>query len=177
MGAIVDFSTGAAFFRNLTDQSFVQLETGPDGHLHLSLVEDMLSQPMLDKGQLQGFQAAAQVLERVNKQGQHPPSALADEGTSEVNREETDTEQTACLAASSHTNNTIANDICQHTRQVQTDNLQTGITSPSIPKHKSIWVQCSTRQQFLSLCQFDKTNMISMSRSEVDALKKANAFN
>ena len=38
--------------------------------------------------------------------------------------------------------------------------------------HISIWVQCSSMQQMLSLCQFDKTNMIPMSGSEVDALKK-----
>ena len=66
MGAIVDFSTGAAFFRHLTDQSFVQLEKETSGHLYLSLVEDLLSRPILDKGQLEGFPAAAEVLERLN---------------------------------------------------------------------------------------------------------------
>ena len=33
MGAIIDFSTGAAFFRHLTDQSCVQLERASNGHL------------------------------------------------------------------------------------------------------------------------------------------------
>ena len=54
-------------FISLTDQSFVQLERNTNGHLFLSLVEDMLSQPILDKGQLQGFQAAAQLLENRDK--------------------------------------------------------------------------------------------------------------
>ena len=67
MGAIIDFSTGAAFFRHLADQPFVQLERESNGHLYLSLVEDMLSQPILNKEQLQGFQAAAQVLENIDK--------------------------------------------------------------------------------------------------------------
>ena len=53
MGAIIDFSTGAAFFRNLTDQYFVQLERETQGHLYLSRVEDMLSQPILEESQLQ----------------------------------------------------------------------------------------------------------------------------
>ena len=38
MGAIKGFSTGATFFRNLTDQVFAQLEQEADGHLYLSLV-------------------------------------------------------------------------------------------------------------------------------------------
>ena len=67
MGAIIDFSTGAAFFRHLADQAFVQLERESNGHLYLSLVEDMLSQPILNKEQLQGFQAAAQVVENLDK--------------------------------------------------------------------------------------------------------------
>ena len=33
VGVVVDFGTGAAFFRNLTDQSFVQLERETNGHL------------------------------------------------------------------------------------------------------------------------------------------------
>ena len=37
-----------AFSRNLTDQSFAQLETETNGHLSLSLVEEMLSQPIWD---------------------------------------------------------------------------------------------------------------------------------
>ena len=60
MGAIIDFSTGAAFFRHLTDQE-------SNGHLYLSLVEDLLSQPILDKDLLQGFQAAAQVLKNLGQ--------------------------------------------------------------------------------------------------------------
>ena len=36
MEAIVGFSTGATFFRNLTDQVFVQLEQEANGHLYLS---------------------------------------------------------------------------------------------------------------------------------------------
>ena len=67
MGATFYFCTGAASFIILTDQSFVQLERDTNGHLFLSLVEDMLSQPILDKGQLQGFQAAAQLLENRDK--------------------------------------------------------------------------------------------------------------
>ena len=67
MGAIIDFSAGAAFFRHLTDQSFVQLERDSNGHLYLSLVEDLLSQPILDKEKLQGFQAAAQVLKNLGQ--------------------------------------------------------------------------------------------------------------
>ena len=67
MGAVVELSTGAAFFRKLTGQSFVQLERETHGHLFLSLVEGVLSQPILDKGQLQGVQEAAQVLEHFDK--------------------------------------------------------------------------------------------------------------
>ena len=70
MGAIIDFNTGAAFFRHLTDLSLVQLERETHGHLYLSLVGDVLFQPILDKSQLQGFQAAAEVLENLNKLGQ-----------------------------------------------------------------------------------------------------------
>ena len=47
MGAMIDFSIGAAFFRNLTDQSFLQLEKEANGHVYLSLVEDVLPQPIL----------------------------------------------------------------------------------------------------------------------------------
>ena len=43
MGTIIDFSTSVAFFRHLTDQSFVQLERETNGHLHLSLVEDTVT--------------------------------------------------------------------------------------------------------------------------------------
>ena len=133
MGAIIVFSTSEAFFRHLTDQSFVPLERETNGRLYLSLVEEMLfTQPMLDKGQLQGFQAAAQFLEKLDKQGQKPPSAFADEGTSELNREESDGRKT-CAAASSHNSITVGTDICQHTRQVPTGHLQTGITLPTTP--------------------------------------------
>ena len=68
MGAIIDLSTGAAFFRHLADQAFVQLKRESNGHLYFSLVEDMLSQPNLNKEQLQEFQAAAQVLENLENQ-------------------------------------------------------------------------------------------------------------
>ena len=36
MGASIDFSTGAAFFRHLADQAFVQLEREPNGHLYVT---------------------------------------------------------------------------------------------------------------------------------------------
>ena len=36
MGAIIDFRTGAAFFRHLADQAFVQLEREPNGHLYVT---------------------------------------------------------------------------------------------------------------------------------------------
>ena len=67
MGAIIDFSTGATFFGNLIDQSSVQQEQQTNAHLYLSLVEDLLSRRILDKGQLEGFLAAAQVWERHKK--------------------------------------------------------------------------------------------------------------
>ena len=49
MGAIIDLSTGVAFFRRLRDQHFVQLERETNGHLFLSLVEDLISQTISDK--------------------------------------------------------------------------------------------------------------------------------
>ena len=67
MGAIIDFSTGASFFPNLTDTVFVQLEQEANGHLYLSPVKDMLSQSICDEDQLLGFQAAARVLENLGK--------------------------------------------------------------------------------------------------------------
>ena len=130
----------------------------------------MLSQPISDKGQLQGFQAAAQVLEHLDNRGQHPPSALADGGTSELNREGSDSDKTDCLAAASHTDITVAKDISQHTRHVPTDHLQTGITSPGTPTQQLL----SSMQHYTTDVEplFDETNMIPMSRSEVDALRK-----
>ena len=119
MGGLIDYSTGAAFFRKLTEQSFVQLEQETNGHQYWSLVEDLLSRPISDKVQLVGLLAAAQVLRSLNIKGQHPPSASAGGRTSDLTREDTDTEKTACLAASLSTNTTIASDICQHTRQAQ----------------------------------------------------------
>ena len=53
----------------------------------------MLAQPILDKEQLQGFHGAAQVLEHLDKQGQHPASTLAHGGSSELNREGSDTDK------------------------------------------------------------------------------------
>ena len=66
-GAIFDFSTATAVFRNLIHQFGVQMEKGTDGHQYLSLLDDLLSRPILDKGQLEGFQAAAQVSKSLNK--------------------------------------------------------------------------------------------------------------
>ena len=67
MGATIDFGTGVAFFRHLTDQSFVQLEGEANEQLYLTLVEDILLQPISDKNQQQGFQSLAQVLENLDK--------------------------------------------------------------------------------------------------------------
>ena len=67
IGTIIASCTGAAFFRTLRDQTLNQREREPHGHLYVSLVEDVHSQPILDKGQLQGFQAAARVLEHLDK--------------------------------------------------------------------------------------------------------------
>ena len=108
MGAIIDFSTGAAFFRHLTDQSFVQLERESNGHLYLTLVEDLLSQPILDREQLQGFQAAGQVLKN--------------QGQSEV--------ENVCLAASPLHHIIHDSDTRQHTRPITTDTSQTVLTLP-----------------------------------------------
>ena len=85
MGAITDISTSAAFLRNLTAQSFVQLERETNGHLYLSLVDNMSSQPNSDTSQLQGFQAAAHVLDNLYKLEK----------------------KNFCLAASSHNNITV----------------------------------------------------------------------
>ena len=67
MGAIMEFSTGAAFFRHLADQSFVQLENDADVHLCLALVEDLLARPVSDEGQHERFIASAEVLEGLKK--------------------------------------------------------------------------------------------------------------
>ena len=87
MEAIMDFSTGATFFRNLTDTVFVQLQQEANGHLYLWLVKDMLSRSICDEDQLLGFQAAARVLETPRRKGQDPPSAHADGGTDELLKE------------------------------------------------------------------------------------------
>ena len=130
MGVIIDFSTGAAFFRHLTDQSFVQLERESNGHLYLSLVEDLLSQPILDKEQLQGFQAAAQVLKNL--------------GQPEV--------ENVCLAASSPHHIIHDSDTRQHTRPVTTDTSQTVLTLPaSQPRQILGSMQHSTH----SFCAFN----------------------
>ena len=59
MGAVIDFRTCAAFCRNLAHQSFVQLETETNGNLFLSLAEDVLSHPVLNRDLLHGFRGAA----------------------------------------------------------------------------------------------------------------------
>ena len=88
----------------------------------LSQVEDPLSRPMLDKGQLEGFPSSDTVfLESLNKLGQHVQSASTGGGTS---GEGTDAVKTACLAASVSTATTIANDICQHNRHEHTGQQQ-----------------------------------------------------
>ena len=148
MGAVIDCSTCAAFYRFLTDQSFVQLERETNAHFYLSLAEDMLSQPFWDKSLLQGFPAAAQVLANLDKSER----------------------KNVCLAASSHKNNTIGNDNCQHTRPVTTDQLQTSRHHFLI--HDRFWVQCSILGQISCLCQCEQPNMIPMSRSAVGALNK-----
>ena len=123
VGAIIDLSTCAAFFRHLTEQSFVQLERESNGHLYLPLVEDLLSQPILDKEQLQGFQTAAQVLENL--------------GQSEV--------ENVCLAASSLHHIVHDSDTRQHTRPVTTDTSQTVLTLPvSQPRQLLCSMQHST---------------------------------
>ena len=72
MGAIIDFSTGASFFRNLTDTVFAQLEQEANGHLYLSPVKDMLSQLICDEDQLLRFQAAARILGNLGKKRAGP---------------------------------------------------------------------------------------------------------
>ena len=62
VGAIFEISTGPALFRHLADQSGVKLEKETIGHLYLSLVK-IFSSPIWGKRQLNGLQAAAQVLE------------------------------------------------------------------------------------------------------------------
>ena len=74
----------------------------------MSLVEDMLSQPILNKEQLQRFQAAAQVLENLDES----------------------TEKHGCLAAPSQHQIMHDRDIRQHNEQDPTDTSQTGTTSP-----------------------------------------------
>ena len=68
----------------------------------------MLSQPILNKEQLQGFQAAAQVLENLDES----------------------TEKHGCLAASSQHQIIHDSDIRQHNEQVPTDTSETRTTSP-----------------------------------------------
>ena len=104
----------------------------------------MLTQPILDKSQLQGFKQ------------RHKSWKIS---------------TNVCLAASSHNNITIDNDICQHTRPVTTDQLQTEITHHFLT-HDGFWVQCSIQHQLSCLCQFEQTNMIPMSQSENDAVRK-----
>ena len=106
----LDFSTGAAFFRHLADRAFVQLTRESNEHLHLSLVEDMLSQPILNKEQLQGFQAASQVSEKFSMSQkkntvvlQHPLNIIS------------------YMTVTTR----------QHNEQVSTDTSQTGTTSPA----------------------------------------------
>ena len=106
MGAIIDFTTGAAFFRNITEQSFVHLERETNGHLYVSLVEDMLSRPILDKSQLHGFQTAAQFPENLYMQGQRPLSACAD-GTNELQTLDT-TASPLALASAHRTSSNIS---------------------------------------------------------------------
>ena len=52
MGAIIDYSTDA----------HVQLAKEADGHHYLSLVENLLSRPISDRGQLERLKAAAEKL-------------------------------------------------------------------------------------------------------------------
>ena len=129
MGAIIDFSTGAAFFRHLADQAFVHPERASNGHLYLSLVEDVLSQPISNKEQLQGFQAAAQVLEK----------------SREIRRKITVVLQHPLNIISYVTFASTTNKI-QHFHHSQEPPHQILI-------HDSTWVQCSITQQFSHLCQ------------------------
>ena len=127
----------------------------------------MLAQPILDKEQLQGFHAAAQVLEHLDKQGQHPASTLAHGGSSELNREGSDTDNSSSSCSISKLPMTSARipDKYQQVANRQESRQQALL-------HNSFWVQCSIVQQMLSLYKFDETNMIPMSRSEVNALRK-----
>ena len=84
MEAIMDFSTGATFFRNLTDTVFVLLEQEANVRLYWSLAKDMLSRTVCDEDQLLGFQAAARVCENLGKKRQDSPSTHADGGTGEL---------------------------------------------------------------------------------------------
>ena len=68
----------------------------------------MLSQPILNKEQLQRFQAAAQVLENLDKSE----------------------EKHGCLAAPSQNQIMHDRDIRQHNEQVPTDTSETRTTSP-----------------------------------------------
>ena len=88
-------------------QAFVQLERESNGHLYLSLVEDMLSQPHSNKEQLQGFEAAAQNLGNLRNQKK--------------------------TRLSQHLLNIMSyndSDIRQHNEQVPTDASQTRTTLP-----------------------------------------------
>ena len=107
IGAIIDFSTGVAFFRHLTDQSVVQLERETTCYLHLSPVEDRLSKTISDKYQLQGSKQLRRFWEISTNQ-----------------------ENTGCLAASSHTHVIRDSGIRQHNTPVTTNQLQTAITTP-----------------------------------------------
>ena len=86
MEAIVDFSTGSALFRNLTDQGFCTAGEKTTGVFffflgkicYLNRFWRMTS--CLDSKRLQGF------LKNLNKQGQHPRCSLVDGETSEVEK-------------------------------------------------------------------------------------------
>ena len=87
-----------------------------------------------------------------------------------MNRAGVSTEETACLAASLPTNT-----LPPTSASIPDKNRQTTCRQESWHQtllHTSIWVQCSCPQHMLSFCQFDKTTMIPMSRSEVDALRQ-----
>ena len=94
-----------------------------------------------------GFQAAAQVLEHLDKQGQHPPSPLAWRNQSiELNREGSDTDKSSSSCSISKLPMTSARipDKYQQVAYRQESRQQALL-------HNSFWVQCSSVRQMLIL--------------------------
>ena len=151
MGAFIDFSTGAAFFRNLTDPVFVQL----DGERTMGII--------CEGDQCLGFRATA------------TPFTLVDGETSEVEKE-VSMDRNVCLATTLHSSRT-SHTCSQQTPQATSHHLQTGTTSSTTDTRQPLDSMPSSLTDFVPLpVRIDEQRFPCLDRNSTVS-GRTNAFN